>query len=714
MSIPFCSISNRNENGRTACGRIIFLICAAILLIAFISTAVSPVAAADQKYIVMYIVGSDLESGSNEATDNLNDLVKNWNENSGDFLVFYGGSDKTGWRDSIAVANYDKLWDDLEDGIIGADESGQVTTHVIERIDKDISTADALAECLRYADRYAAENDLNDADRYIILWNHGTGYMGFGRNEITGSLFQIDDISRAFAASGTRPYNILAFDACLMASIEVAEKLSPYGRYMLASEEIASGFGYDYAAIARTLSSNPSISEEEMGKAIITSYLAQNDRQMTMSLVRLQNTRGVTSAIETMGRELYNIVDDSDSLATLGYVLTKTQGFGTQKGELSEIISMDIYEFADKLSQYSEGSLHDSARGVTSAIDGYVVYAGDNGYFTSAKGASIAIPSEDVLDNPKSYTDLGGNYWYSFMTQYINLAGTDSVPHASFTDDADSKAQSKSIRITGTPSLHEAVCDYLYLDGGRYIRIGQVPLEELMTTPQNSGVWTEVPSGVYAEPDWDCRWFVLKSPSGTILPVSLEYEGTYTGDNGEPEYMYYIFGNFTRNVKGTAVTKESYITVIVDPADMKVTDIYVNSNDDESAAGKYNYWGNGDILKGDVFKPDISVYDSVKDEMTDFISDKSFTFGDNPANDLVAVELDENRCFWITEVIDWMNNEYYFFEPDLLPLSEIEGYETGSQTGSPNAAASPLLPITSVIACLGAAACAACAIRKHE
>ena len=140
-----CSISNRKENGRTDCGRIISLICVAILLIAFISTAVSPVAAADQKYIVMYIVGSDLESGSNEATDNLNDLVKNWNENSGDFLVFYGGSDKTGWRDSIAVANYDKLRDDIEDGVIGADESGKVTTHVIERIDKDISTADALS-----------------------------------------------------------------------------------------------------------------------------------------------------------------------------------------------------------------------------------------------------------------------------------------------------------------------------------------------------------------------------------------------------------------------------------------------------------------------------------------------------------------------------------------------------------------------------------------
>ncbi|MBO7388434.1 MAG: hypothetical protein J6T90_02580, partial [Methanomicrobium sp.] len=159
-----------SESGKKISG-IMLLLSAAILL----SAAVSPVAAADQKYIVMYIVGSDLESYSYAATDNLNDLLTNWKDTQGDLLVFYGGSNKIGWKDSIAVANMRNIADDIADGEIGTDDGYSETKNVLFRINKEISSADALTECLRYADKYAADNGLTDADRYIRLWDHGGG-----------------------------------------------------------------------------------------------------------------------------------------------------------------------------------------------------------------------------------------------------------------------------------------------------------------------------------------------------------------------------------------------------------------------------------------------------------------------------------------------------------------------------------------------------------
>ena len=57
------------------------------------------------------------------------------------------------------------------------------------------------------------------------------------------------ELSRAFEDS---PFNRanrlewLAFDACLMASLEVAALMAPYARFMVASEEVLPGKGFDY------------------------------------------------------------------------------------------------------------------------------------------------------------------------------------------------------------------------------------------------------------------------------------------------------------------------------------------------------------------------------------------------------------------------------------------------------------------------------------
>lgn len=716
-----------SESGKKISG-IMLLLTAAVLL----SAAVSPVAAADQKYIVMYIVGSDLESYSYAATDNLNDLLTNWKDTQGDLLVFYGGSNKIGWKDSIAVANMQNIAVDIADGEIGTDDGYSETKNVLFRINKEISSADALTECLRYADKYAADNGLTEADRYIIFWDHGGGYSGFGIDENTGKELEIKDISDAFAASGTRPYNILAFDACLMGSIEVADKLSPYANYMVASEELVAGMGYDYAAIGRALNLKPSITDEEMGRIISDAYVKQDDYQMTMSLVRMQKTKDLVSAIENLGRELYAVVDDYESLQAIGYIYTNTQGFGTYNADPSEIISMDVYEFAKMLTEYSDGSLKDAAQNVISAVDGFVIYATDDGYFSSAKGVSVAIPSEGFSDIPRNWIDLGGSNWYSYMNKYYTLAETDSVPHAAYTDDdsgdyydtdsgdyADSDeyyddyydsraAGSKSVTFTDTYGSYDAVCDYIYLDGDRYIRIGQVPLEEKMknqTDGKYSDVWTSVPSGTYSIPEWDCRWFVLQSEGNAPITVSMEYGGTYTDDDNKPVYMYYIFGNLTRVVKGSPVTKPSYITVITDPSTMKVKDISVSSI--ENNGGKFDYWGNGSILKGDVFTPKITVYDPMTNSVSEIISDKSYTFGDNPLNALTVVKLDADKCTWLTEVIYWMKGQSYFFEPE--GASSAANATTSkttqtTQTATPKPTTSPMMPILSVIASVGAMA----------
>jgi hypothetical protein len=53
-------------------------------------------------------------------------------------------------------------------------------------------------------------------------------------------------LDSAFAATGTKRLALLGFDACLMATYEVARLMRPYAHYMMASEELEPGIGWEY------------------------------------------------------------------------------------------------------------------------------------------------------------------------------------------------------------------------------------------------------------------------------------------------------------------------------------------------------------------------------------------------------------------------------------------------------------------------------------
>ena len=87
-------------------------------------------------------------------------------------------------------------------------------------------------------------------------------------------------------------FEIIGFDTCLMATLETAAALSPYGRYMVASEEIEPGTGWDYTAWLQAICDNPTADGLAVGTAICDSYFAkcqagQTDDIATLSVIDL-------------------------------------------------------------------------------------------------------------------------------------------------------------------------------------------------------------------------------------------------------------------------------------------------------------------------------------------------------------------------------------------------------------------------------------------
>lgn len=97
----------------------------------------------------------------------------------------------------------------------------------------------------------------------VVLWNHGSGPLNRSAEiKPKGVCYDFDtenyltdrDCLKAFSWAkdnlrGGQKFDIIAFDACLLASIEMAYALSPCANYMVASEDTIPGDGYEYAYI---------------------------------------------------------------------------------------------------------------------------------------------------------------------------------------------------------------------------------------------------------------------------------------------------------------------------------------------------------------------------------------------------------------------------------------------------------------------------------
>lgn len=120
----------------------------------------------------------------------------------------------------------------------------------------------------------------------IIMWDHGYGTLNPGRSiglhkgicwdDTTGSYLTDRDCVQAFKYISSQflkgnKVDIVACDACLMASVEVAYTLRAYVNYFVSSEETIPGNGFQYANVLTPFkTANPS--SLDLAKSLVKSY----------------------------------------------------------------------------------------------------------------------------------------------------------------------------------------------------------------------------------------------------------------------------------------------------------------------------------------------------------------------------------------------------------------------------------------------------------
>ncbi|MBR2067930.1 MAG: hypothetical protein IJ875_06715 [Solobacterium sp.] len=287
----------------------------------------------DQITMLVYLCGTDLESNYGMATTDLQEMLNATGSDKITIVIQSGGTKQ--WRNSVMT-------------------NGAVERYVIQNgqmAKVNYSTRGAMTDSDMLADFIQWGTQNFPANRYFLdFWDHGGGSLtGYGYDELypNGSM-TVDRIASALEKGGVK-FDIVGFDACLMANMETAIAVEPYADYLLASEETEPGTGWYYTDWLSKLAANTSMPSVEIGKNVIDDFCTKtqtggSSRDMnTLSIVDLAEFKAtVPPALSAFSSQMTSAIQNND-YRTVADARSVAKEFASSQ----KIDQIDLIHFAE-------------------------------------------------------------------------------------------------------------------------------------------------------------------------------------------------------------------------------------------------------------------------------------------------------------------------------------------------------------------------------
>ncbi|BAL81950.1 putative peptidase C11 family protein [Selenomonas ruminantium subsp. lactilytica TAM6421] len=351
--------------------------------------------AEDSWLVYWYVCGTDLESEMGAASSDLEELQKVQLPENVKVLIQTGGTEK--WQN-----------DTVKGGVIGRYLYDKDGLHELEQApDADMGAKDTLAAFLRYGkEKFAADH------RVFVFWDHGGGSAaGVCKDERTGHALSLNDIRGAFtavhpASESAPPFELIGFDACLMAAYDVAGTLQGLGRYMTASEELEPGNGWNYAGWVGALGKNPAMGGAALGQVICDTYMKGcrdygTEDAATMSVIDLGKMPELRKAYEAFGLEALRQAKANPYgfFTAFGRGARQAENYGGNTRYQGFANMVDLGDLAQK----AGGILPNTANQLVQAIDQAVIYKVQGDYRNKGRGLSSFYSYDGDTDSFASY-----------------------------------------------------------------------------------------------------------------------------------------------------------------------------------------------------------------------------------------------------------------------------------------------------------------------
>ena len=359
--------------------------------------------------IYWYLCGSDLEGDGGFATDDLAELMEVELPENVTVVIQTGGA-STWWNDLIDAEKLQRWVYD-----------SQGLTLVDEQPSASMGEASTLADFLSFAnENYPASR------KAVLFWNHGGGSVsGAAFDELYDlDSLTLDEMYAAFSAvwqenAAQPPLELIGFDTCLMATVDVAHVFSGLARYMVASEETEPANGWYYTGWAGALAEDPAMDGAALGRIICDTYYegcqaVGTEENATLSLVDLTRTGPLLEAYEAFGTEaLAAACQDPSFFTQFARVAAKSENYGGNTRQQGYTNMVDLGSMARQ-----SADMLDSSAAVLSALDDCVLYQVRGKYRAEATGLSCYYSYNGDVDDFNGYISVGAGEAFKYFYAY--------------------------------------------------------------------------------------------------------------------------------------------------------------------------------------------------------------------------------------------------------------------------------------------------------
>ena len=370
--------------------------------------------------VMIYMIGSNLESTGAAATSDLNEIeASDLDFSKANVLVYTGGSRR--WFSDIpcdrnSILDMSKPW---EERIVAETEANA-----------DMGAALTLSNYINFCTEYYP------AEHYMmIFWDHGGGpIIGYGSDELFSNdsllLSELREAMDATIFAKGQKLDLVGFDACLMGSLENMCLWSNYADYYIGSEELEPGDGWNYAFLSTI---NTSADPVEIGTRAIDAYQTFYEAKicdtynpdLTLALIDLSKSQQTADAVSKISDELTEDLT-SVSFAKIQRTRSDAKSFGyiAAASEEEEPTYYDLADLKDLAVQF-EPDYPDASKKIIDSVDDMVVHSYTN--LDNAAGVSMYFPSKnkwmylggsDVLDD-NSFSKTYDSFLYNYAKRWV-------------------------------------------------------------------------------------------------------------------------------------------------------------------------------------------------------------------------------------------------------------------------------------------------------
>jgi hypothetical protein len=354
------------------------------------------------------------------------------------------------FREMAAVGSSDELnivvqldrissregWDDTSSGdwegtmrfLVERDMEPEADAAVEDLGEQNMGDASTLADFIAWGvETYPAE-------RYaLVIWDHGASWLGVASDDTdNGDTLSLPELSSAFETardrSGYGTLDLIGFDACLMAQLDVLKAIEPYGQVAVASAELEPNQGWAWDAWLGALADDPGQDAYAIAPVIVDSYIdsfeGTGNDDVTLSAFDLTQLNQVSERLDALSDAMLDGM--GEGYTSIGQARSFASVYAPSYPE--EFNAVDLGHFVQLLpEQGAPEGIAAAAAELESAIGQARVANGAGSYHRDTSGISIYFPqvTELYIDEYERGSPLPRlTNWADFLKSYYTAGET--------------------------------------------------------------------------------------------------------------------------------------------------------------------------------------------------------------------------------------------------------------------------------------------------